>query len=96
MGIALADQAAPVDKSADATGTNTSDASVGPVMTTAPGIIFAAAIFANVGAPGAKFTQRSNFAHNLAEDQSSPAPGNLKATFANDPQDWIAQLVAIK
>jgi len=91
-----ADQAAPVDKTGAATG-NTQNAVVGPVTTTAPGIVFAAAIFGTTGLPGPGFTQRSDLARNVAEDESSPAAGPVKATFNNDPLvDWIAQLVAIK
>jgi hypothetical protein len=90
-----ADQVAPVDKTAAATGAG-ADASVGTPVTTAPGIVFAAAVFKNTGTSGPGFTSRSTLQGNAAEDESRSAPGPVSATFVNDAQNWIAHLVAIK
>jgi len=89
------DKAAPVDKTSAATG-NSLNASVGPVTTTAPGVVFAAAVFKTNGTPGAGFTPRSALKGNVAEDKLTSAPTTVRPTFTNAAQDWIAQMVAFK
>jgi len=90
-----ADKAAPLDKTASATGAGV-NANLGPVTTTAPGIVFAAAVFNSKGTSGPGFTQRSSLKNNAAEDESSPAPATVTASFANTAQDWLGQLVTFK
>ena len=89
------DKADPLDKTSVATGSGV-NASVGPVTTTAPGIVFAAARFKTSGTPGAGFLQRSSLKGNVAEDKTSAAPSTVRATFTNTAQDWIAQMVTFK
>jgi Bacterial Ig-like domain (group 3) len=89
------DKADPMDKTSAATGT-LPDASVGPVTTTAPGVVFAAAVFKTNGNPGTGFTQRSALKGNVAEDKLTSGPITVRPTFTNVAQDWIAQMVAFK
>jgi hypothetical protein len=89
------DKADPVDKTSAATG-SVLNASVGPVTTTAPGVVFAAAVFKMNGTPGAGFTPRSALKGNVAEDKLTSAPTTVRPTFTNAAQDWIAQMVAFK
>jgi hypothetical protein len=90
------DKAAPLDKTSTATGSG-KNASVGPVTTTAPGVVLAAAKFKNNnGTAGAGFTQRSALKGNVAEEKLTPAPTPVRPTFTNAPQDWIAQMVTFK
>jgi Bacterial Ig-like domain (group 3) len=89
------DKAAPLDKTSVATGSG-ANAAVGPVMTTAPGVVFAAAKFKTSGMPGSGFTQRSVLKGNVAEEKLTPGPVSVRPTFTNVAQDWIAQMVAFK
>ncbi len=86
---------APVEVTSAAIGA-TANASSGAAATTAARLIFGAAIFSGSGAPGAGFTQRSALQNNVTEDETSRAPGSVAATFVNTPQDWIAQMIALK
>jgi len=90
-----ADKAAPLDKVTSATGSGV-NANLGPVTTTAPGIVFAAAVFKSTGTSGPGFTQRSSLKNNAAEDKLSPAPATVTASFLNAAQDWLGQLVTFK
>ena len=90
-----ADKNAPVDKVAAGTGTG-ANASVGPVATTARGLIFAAGVFQSNGTSGPGFTQRSTLKNNAVEDHTTTAPISAVAGFSNTAQSWIAQMVAFK
>jgi hypothetical protein len=89
------DKAAPLDKTSVATGSGL-NAAVGPVTTTAAGVVFAAAKFKTSGTPGAGFTQRSSLKSNVAEEKLIPGPTTVRPTFTNAAQDWIAQMVTFK
>ncbi|MGZ4815020.1 MAG: hypothetical protein ACXVZV_06415, partial [Terriglobales bacterium] len=89
------DKAAPLDKTSVATGSGL-NAAVGPVTTTAPGVVFAAAKFKTSGTPGAGFAQRSSLKGNVAEEKLTPGPVSIRPTFTNAAQDWIAQMVTFK
>ena len=92
---ANASKTAPIDKTSAGSG-NGVNASIGPVTTTAPGLIFAAGVFQNNATSGAGFIQRSSLKNNAAGDKVTAAPGAVIATFTNTPQDWIAQMVTLK
>jgi hypothetical protein len=91
-----ANKIAPVDKTAAGTGTGV-NASIGPVMTTAPGLIFAAAVFKSKGAAGpAPFRQRSSLQNNVVEDENTSGPVAAVASFTNTAEDWLGQMVTFK
>jgi hypothetical protein len=92
-----ADGSEPLDKSLG-NADSTSNASI-VVMTTTARLIFGAAIFQNKGSSGLGFSSRSALGAgggNVAEDKQVNSGDAVVATFLNNQQDWIAQIVTFK
>lgn len=92
-----ADGSEPLDKSLGNAG-STKDASIG-VMTATAKLIFGAAIYWDKGSSGLGFSSRSGLGAaggNVAEDKAVNSGDPVVATFINDPQDWVAQIVTFK
>src|SRR5579871_184485 len=90
-------QSSPIDAISGAVGTSGSLNSGAVTTANAVDLLFAGGVSeANVLAPGAGYTVRSNAEGNMTEDQVVSATGSYTATATNSSGGWGMQLVAFK
>lgn len=88
--------ASPMDASASNIGDGANAATPQVTTLSANELVFSAAIFDTVAAPGSGFTQRSSLRGNVSEDEVVGPAGIHGATFTNSSMNWITQVVTFR